>query len=313
MMSSTRRALLFALAALLVGLAFGPSLATAQVQVPNPTPRPQVTPNPKAVLPAPEATSTSTSGKAKTADIPGPGNYPNGRVIILRGLGNVFSRGMDQIAKDLKARGVNVNLQNHSRWQGISAKLIEEYRANPNQVSPIILIGHSLGGDASIVMSNWLTLNRVPVRFVVIFDAVGQIHPVNAGVQELVNFYKAKGYGQEIKASPNFTGNINNIDLTDRTDIDHLNIDKDPVIQAEVIASVMKIIAEANGGKPARKSKPAPVAAAEPPAALAPTASAKPEEPPAETAAADKAEPATPEPASATPDQSAAVEDAPAD
>jgi pimeloyl-ACP methyl ester carboxylesterase len=295
-MLPTRRSLLPVLAALLVGLAlFVPPLASAQVQVPNPTPRPQVVPNPKATLPIPSTAATSTKPKATTGattvDIPGPGEYPKGRVIVLRGLGNIFSRGMDAIAKDLKGRGVDANLQNHSRWQSLSAKLIEEYRADPKQVAPIILIGHSLGGDASIVMANWLIQNRVPVRLVVVFDAVAQVHPVNAGVEEVINFYKPKGYGQEVKGSANFKGTINNVDLTDRTDIDHLNIDKDPVIQEEVIASVMKILAAANGAPPARKSAPV---ATSPPKPAETAAASPPPAAPAPTPAA--AEPAAPEP-----------------
>ena len=279
-----RCTLLSVLAALFVGMAFLPSPAAAQVQVPTPTPRPQIAPNPKAVLPVPSA--VATNAKAAVGDIPGVGEYPNGRVIVLRGLANIFSRGMDAIAKDLKGRGVNVTLHNHSRWQSISAKLIEEYRANPKEAAPIILIGHSLGGDASIVMANWLVQNRVPVRLIVVFDAVAQVHPVNAGVDEVINFYKPKGYGQEVKGSANFKGVVNNVDLTDRTDIDHLNIDKDPIIQQEVIASVMNLIAAANGVKPARKA--APVANAAPPAPAPET--------PAGTTAAVEAPPAAPQP-----------------
>ena len=274
-----RCTLMSAIAALLIGMAFMSSPASAQVQVPTPTPRPQITPNPKAVLPVPNA--VAASAKADVGDIPGAGEYPNGRVIVLRGLANIFSRGMDAIAKDLKERGVNVVLHNHSRWQSLSAKLIEEFRANPKDTVPIILIGHSLGGDASIVMANWLAQNRVPVRLIVVFDAVAQVHPVNAGVEEVINFYKPKGYGQEVKGSASFKGVVNNVDLTDRKDIDHLNIDKDPVIQQEVIASVMKLIAAANGVKPARKA--APVASQPPPA--------PPAETPAETTAAVEASP----------------------
>jgi pimeloyl-ACP methyl ester carboxylesterase len=296
-MLPTRQALLSVLVAFLVGIAFMPTLASAQVQVPNPTPRPKVVPNPNATLPTPKPAATNPAAKpastAQVEDIPAAGAYPVGRVIVLRGLANVFSRGMDAIAKDLKARGVNVNLQNHSRWQSISAQLIADYRADPKQIAPIILIGHSLGGDAAIVMANWLIQNRVPVRMVVVFDAVGQIHPIDAGVEEVVNFYKPKGYGKEVKASANFSGMINNVDLTDRTDIDHLNIDKDPVIQQEVIASVMKILATANGAKPVRKATPvakaAPPAEATPPATgTAPATGA----PPAEAAAATVPAPA---------------------
>ncbi len=280
----SRCAFLSALAAFVIGIALLPSLASAEIQVPNPVPRPQKAPNPQAVLPVPKA--AVTNAKVVPADIPGAGSYPNGRVIVLRGLANIFSRGMDQIAKDLKDRGANVTLSNHSRWQSISAKLIADYRADPNKTGPIILIGHSLGGDASIVMANWLVQNRVPVRLVVVFDAVAQVHPVNGGVESVTNFYKPKGYGQEIKPGSNFRGVLNNIDLTDRTDIDHLNIDKDPVIQQEVIAEVMKILAAANNVKPPRKS--APVAKAPPPpeetAATTPTTTADAASPPAATA-----------------------------
>ena len=202
------------------------------------------------------------------------GEFTHGRVIVLRGLYNFFSRGMDQINKDLKALGVPVLISNHSKWQTISAKLIEEYKANPKEVLPIIFIGHSLGGDASIVMSNWLALNGVPVRLVVIFDAVAQTHPIIGGVQEVINFYKPKGYGQKVDAAASFNGVINNVDLTDRKDIDHLNIDKDPVLQAEVIARVIEILSE--NGKPAKK-KSTPTAKAAPPTAT---------KPPAETTAA---------------------------
>ena len=172
-----------------------------------------------------------------------------------------------------------VLLSNHSRWQTISAKLIAEYKANPKEVLPVILIGHSLGGDASIVMSNWLAQNGIPVRFVVIFDAVAQTHPIIGGVQEVLNFYKPKGYGQEVKAAPSFTGVIRNVDLTERKDINHVNIDEDPVLQAEVTADVVKYLTE-TGGKP---KKSTPTAKAAPPA-----------KPPAETAAATATAPAAP-------------------
>ncbi len=266
-MITPRRAFLSVLAALLIGIAGLPSLAAAQAQVPNPILRPQKAPNPNAKLPVPETTNAAKSAtpEAKPATPPVAGDFTHGRVIVLRGLYNFFSRGMDKVAKDLKALGAPVHLSNHSHWQEISDKLIAEYRANPKEVLPVILIGHSLGGDASIVMSNWLAQNGIPVRLVVIFDAVAQTHPIIGGVQEVLNFYKPKGYGQEVNAAPSFTGVINNVDLTERKDIDHLNIDKDPILQAEVIARVIEILNE-SVGKPARKKSPPPVAKAAPPA-----------------------------------------------
>jgi hypothetical protein len=336
------RPFLFVLATLLIGVVALQGYAAAQTQVPNPVLRPQKAPNPNAKLPVPAPAPAAATATKSAAPVTASGPYTNGRVIVLRGLANVFSRGMDKLAKDLKAQGVPVTLSNHSRWQMIAADLIKDYKANPKQTAPIILIGHSLGGDASIVMSNWLAQNGVPVRFVVIFDAVAQTHPIIGGVQEVLNFYKPKGYGQEVKPAPSFRGEIRNVDLTDRKDIDHLNIDEDPVLQGEVTADVLRILNE--GNKPARKSTPvakaappaepaaapadaqaatapapgtapagaeptAPAAAATPPAAPAPAAAATPPAAPAPAAAAatPPAQPA-PAPAAAAPAPAPATE-----
>jgi len=327
---TTGRALFAALAAFVIGAALLPGVAAAQTQpaavqaepataVPTPTIRPKKAPNPNAALPvAPAATTAAKSGGGQPAAavVVAPGEFTHGRVIVLRGLANIFSRGMDKLAKDFKELGIPVTLSNHSRWQTISAKLIADYKANPAQTAPVILIGHSLGGDASIVMSNWLAQNGVPVRFVVIFDAVAQTHPITGGVQEVLNFYKPKGYGQEVKAAPSFRGEIRNVDLTDRKDINHVNIDEDPVLQAEVTADVVRMLTE--GQKPPRKKSAPPVAATPPaepatatatapaPAAAPGTAPASAEQTAPTTAATPQAEPAAtvppdPTPASAPP------------
>ena len=164
-----------------------------------------------------------------------------GRVIILRGLYNVFSRGMDSLWRRLNDLGVQTTLDNHASWRRIADKLITQYKTEKD-VAPIILIGHSLGADASLVMANWLTLNRVPVRLIVTFDGVAVTHPVKGTVGEIINFYKPKGYGRRVETGKGFNGTLNNVDLTDRRDIDHLNIDKDPVLQEEIIAKVLEIL-----------------------------------------------------------------------
>lgn len=169
---------------------------------------------------------------------PVPATDKGGRVIILRGLYNVFSRGMDTLWKKFDDLGIETTLDNHASWKRIADKLIKQYKTEKN-VAPIILIGHSLGADAALVMANWLGLNRVPVRLIVTFDGVAVTHPVMGTVEEIINFYKPKGYGRKVETDKRFAGTLNNVDLTDRRDIDHLNIDKDAVLQQEVIAKVL--------------------------------------------------------------------------
>lgn len=183
----------------------------------------------------------------KTASVPvvlpkpPPGGYKDGRVIILRGLYNIWSRGMDELAKKFEAQGVPVILDNHARWQMIANKTIADYKQNKD-VAPIIIIGHSLGGDAALVMSNWMVQNGVPIRLVVVFDSVAQTHPLEGGIQEVINFYKPHGYGQVVTGGKRFNGKITNVDMTDRPDVDHFNIDKDETLQNEVLVKALTIL-----------------------------------------------------------------------
>lgn len=195
-------------------------------------------PNLRPKISRPVAPATTTAPAKPTGPVV---QITHGRVYVMRGLANVFSRGMDQLTVKLKAQGVPAVVLNHSRWRSVGAELIAAYKTDKN-VAPIILIGHSLGADASLVMANWLGLNNVPVRLIVAFDAVAETNPLGGNVAEVINYYKPKGYGQEVKGSKSFHGKIENIDLTARTDIDHLNIDKIEPLQDEVIAKVLAIL-----------------------------------------------------------------------
>ena len=81
----------------------------------------------------------------------------------------------------------------------------------------------------------------MPVRLVVAFDGVHGGHTVSPGVEEVINYYKADGVGKLVAAAPGFKGKLTNIDLSDRTEIDHLNIEKSTALHAEVIAKLVGI------------------------------------------------------------------------
>lgn len=180
----------------------------------------------------------------------------HGRVFLLRGLANVFSLGLDKLAAKLKSRGIPARVTNHSHWRLFATLLISEYRTD-RSILPVIIIGHSLGADAAVNMGNLLAENGVPVRLVVAFDGVVGGGTVVPGVDEVVNYYKPNGFGRLIKALPDFSGKLTNIDLSDRREIDHLNIEKADSLHEEVIDRVAEIFAE----KPAqRKPSRAPAA-----------------------------------------------------
>lgn len=237
MMLKSARTLVLALAG--VGLL----VASADAQtVRKPVPRPKIS---QPIAPADTKTPTAPAGPVV--------QFTHGRVYVMRGWVNIFSRGMDQLTEKLKAQGVQAVVFNHSHWRRVADGIVAEYKADKN-IAPIILVGHSLGADASLVTANFLTLNEVPVRLVVTFDGViAEGIPLNGNIAEVINFYKPKEYGRKVTGGPKFTGKLENIDLTTRSDIDHLNIDKIETLQDEVVVKVLAILKSGKKPKVAAK------------------------------------------------------------
>jgi pimeloyl-ACP methyl ester carboxylesterase len=176
--------------------------------------------------------------------------YAYGRIILMRGLMNIFSRGMDTLETELKQRGLPVKIYNHTAWNPTADAMIEEYKTNKSML-PIIIVGHSLGADASLIMSNYLAEHGVPVSLVITFDGVVEPALATNGNAEIINYYKPNAFGQEVKPTRGFRGKITNIDLTDHPEIEHLNIDKIPSLHEDTIAKILEVM----------KKKPAPVKA----------------------------------------------------
>ncbi len=89
-------------------------------------------------------------------------------VYLFRGLADVYSLGMNTLAGELNARGVNATAHSHTDWKSIADKVAAAYEAG--REGPIILIGHSLGADAVMEMADYLGDKGVPVALVVPFD-----------------------------------------------------------------------------------------------------------------------------------------------
>jgi hypothetical protein len=175
--------------------------------------------------------------------------FDHGRVYLLRGLANIFSRGMDTLGEKLGARGVDAVVINYIHGFDIADELIEAYQTDPS-ILPIIIIGHSLGGNRALSMSVPLAENNVPVRLIVIFDAtVPWQVPLN--VEEVLNLHMPEGAcmwesctGVKVLGAPGYTGIIDNKDVSDLPDIGHISIDKSAILHEEVIEKVLSVLAE---------------------------------------------------------------------
>ena len=193
-------------------------------------------------------------------------------VYLLRGLANVFSLGMDDLAKKLNARGIPATVHEYGQWASLADAAAAESRATGN--SPIIIVGHSLGADAAVEMAERLTALGTPPKLVVTFDPVG-VTQVGASAGYFINYYQSNnGYGKRLTAGPGFRGNIVNRNLNAIGGIDHFNIEKSPRLHDEVITQVRSITTP----KPKPKPKPVDPSATPPVPSTAPgtQAAAKP-------------------------------------
>ena len=167
-------------------------------------------------------------------------------VYLLRGLMNIFSLGMDDLAQKIEKRGIYATVHNHSEWQTLADSAAAAYKAGKE--GPIILIGHSLGADAVMEMAQYLGRKGIPVALVVPFDGT-QSFSTPSNVARLVNItqrdyaYMRKGAG--------FKGSLYNMDVSSDQSIGHISIDKSPRLHAQVIGYVLAAV---GGGTPHGRS-----------------------------------------------------------
>jgi hypothetical protein len=159
------------------------------------------------------------------------------RVYLLRGLMNVFSLGMDDLAQKLEREGIPANVRNHIEEAQIVEEIAGRYRAGDRR--PIILIGHSLGADAVMVMSGQLGRLGVPVALVVLFDGT-QPMAVGENVARVLNITQR----MTVTPGPGFHGEIETIDESGDASVSHTTIDKSARLHAAVIDKIKMVVAQ---------------------------------------------------------------------
>ncbi len=208
-----------------------------------------------------------------------------GHVYLLRGLLNVFSLGMDDLAAKLQARGVSASVHNHAEWQSLADEIAAKYKAGKH--GPVILIGHSLGADAVMVQAEYLGKKGVPVSLVVPFDGTGS-YAASPNVSRVMNLTQ-RDYAYMRRGS-GFRGSLQNIDVSKDTSIDHINIDKSARLHNMVVGAVLGVVGRGGRSKPAAKPDTNTSVSAQSTSGTAPTAAPA----PAPTAAAAPASSAAP-------------------
>lgn len=159
-----------------------------------------------------------------------------GEVYLLRGLMDVFSRGMDEMAVKLNRAGVYAISTSYSNWREIADEIVA--RNARGQVShPVIIMGHSLGGNDAPKMASYLGQRGIKVPYVVTFDPTEPVH-VGKNVGKVVNYYLPND-NNRIYRGAGFTGTLDNVNVASMRDVTHTTVEKNRLLQSRAIATVM--------------------------------------------------------------------------
>ncbi|MBR0674023.1 thioesterase domain-containing protein, partial [Neoroseomonas soli] len=175
-------------------------------------------------------------GPTRLAPLAGP---PRGRVVLLRGLANVFSTGLNVLTARLRQAGYDASVHNHVEWSGLadaSAQAARERRL----VRPLVLVGHSFGADDALSMAERLGMQGVAADLVVTFDPT-TVTRVPPGPLRVVNFHQDRDFGtRALSAAPGFTGTIENRIVPGES---HLSIEKQERLHDQVLAMLEALYA----------------------------------------------------------------------
>jgi pimeloyl-ACP methyl ester carboxylesterase len=162
----------------------------------------------------------------------------NAQIVLMRGLANVFSLGMDELGEKLKVHGYKPTVAN---WRSASAEadtIARNYAQG--QTSPVILVGHSLGAGAVFDIAESLRRKNIPVAYMVTYDLTAA-RAVPANVKEYINFYQRNGFGQKASRPAGYKGTMMNVDVSDRKDVTHGNMDQAPRVHEIIVGKVLTL------------------------------------------------------------------------
>src|SRR5476649_2155725 len=91
-------------------------------------------------------------------------------VYLLRGVLNIFSLGLDDIAAKLEAQGIPVTVINYLGWSSLADEVAADFRSG--RVKTIILVGHSSGATVLPDLVEKLDRLGAPVKLAIGLDSV---------------------------------------------------------------------------------------------------------------------------------------------
>ncbi len=166
---------------------------------------------------------------------------PRGRAYLFRGVaGLIYSRGIDGLAERITRVGIPATVNTYLVWRGVVDQAIRDYRRDPQ---PIILIGHSMGGDAVLAFAETLNAADIPVNLLVTYDPTRIADSVPPNVERYINIFQSSNFmgGGNVLQGPRFHGHYASYNLKDHSEIIHINIEKATRIQEQLVAKIVAL------------------------------------------------------------------------
>src|SRR3954465_3386277 len=173
------------------------------------------------------------------------------RVYLLRGLMNVFSLGLDEIGTKLQSQGIPVTVANFVSWASLAEEAAAEYKSG--RVRTIILVGHSAGATVLPDMVARLSQLGVPVKLAIGLDSTFRTK-LAGQADRYINFYIASGVGEPVARTKDFRGALQNVDVQSMPGVGHMSIDKNQVIQRNVISAIDALVFSRRKSAPYNRS-----------------------------------------------------------
>jgi hypothetical protein len=156
-------------------------------------------------------------------------------VYLLRGVLNIFSLGLDDIAAKLQAQGIPVTIINYLGWSALADEAAADYRSG--RVRTIILVGHSSGATVLPDMVARLDQLGAPVKLAIGLDSVFRTS-LQGHVGRYINFYIANGNGEPVAKTSRLHGTLENVNVQNVPGVGHLTIEKNEIMQRKVISEI---------------------------------------------------------------------------
>jgi pimeloyl-ACP methyl ester carboxylesterase len=125
-------------------------------------------------------------------------------------------------------------------WRGVAAQALADYRRDPE---PVILIGHSMGGDSALAFAEMLNAENIPVSLLVTYDPSRIADDVPPNVERYINVYQSSNFmgGGNVVQGSRFHGHYASYNLKDHSEIIHINIEKTDRIQEQLVSKVVQL------------------------------------------------------------------------